>query len=856
MNRIYILFIVLILSITIFSCDQNVEHRKIKLSNEQVQTQSNQQLTTTIHLEPQERRSIAVLMFENLTGDHNLKWLQQGLTEMLIRTLSQSQNLSVLSTDRLFEILERLGQSHTAGDYDVDIAAIVAKAANVEAVLTGNITKKGQTLQINVKVREPNYGHILKEESVEGVGLENIFSMVDQLTAKIRSDLHLTLEKGEAGKSITAISTNSLDAWRHYTSGVELMYKALLPEGTIELAKAVECDSSFVSAYLRLCLMKFALGEINEGYDIFHKLLNLKLKATQQELYQIDLLKARLDRDLGKLIEVSQQWLQQYPDDRDAALNLADTYFYLHNYDKAVDYYKQTLSVDPNYKIVYNMLGYVHAYKGDFDKAISSLEQYLKLATDEPNPYDSMGEIYLYKGDFKHAEKSFKRALKINNTFTPSMIHLGNTYFDDGEYQKALTAFEQSLDYASDRVSKGDAFEHIASAHWRLGNMTKAVDNYVEAFKYRNDPYRIARRMNDLYLNNGDTLTAQKILEESYQKLKNLTEDNSNLVRSLANLSLWYDINIEETTDLLIKLSETADTESLKRWSRFYLTLLYLKTNQVEKEEQLSAEFGIFLIDNLKSIRDIFYDHFTWNSFLIYNQFAYNQTDKGIQKYNQLIQLCREYELNTLEMLFQLFLADLYYNSGDINNAIQLYKHAGVPEESKWLVIGPFDNKNGFHKKFPPEKEINFSKIYEDQSKTIMWQQANDGVAEGYINLKQIFSPNIWSVAYGLIYINSPQQQPAQFRIGTNEAVKLWLNGKQVWTFNRVRDAIFDDDVVDVSLKPGLNKMLIKVSNRLGDWGFYFRVTDNNGHGLTDIEFISPKENAIQLTQTNVRCEK
>jgi len=46
------------------------------------------------------------------------------------------------------------------------------------------------------------------------------------------------------------------------------------------------------------------------------------------------------------------------------------------------------------------------------------------------------------------------------------------------------------------------------------------------------------------------------------------------------------------------------------------------------------------------------------------------------------------------------------------------------------------------------------------------------------------------------------------------------------WKLNEHRNAIFDDDIIRVSLKKGLNKVLIKVCNRLGDWGFYFRVTD------------------------------
>ena len=81
-----------------------------------------------------------------------------------------------------------------------------------------------------------------------------------------------------------------------------------------------------------------------------------------------------------------------------------------------------------------------------------------------------------------------------------------------------------------------------------------------------------------------------------------------------------------------------------------------------------------------------------------------------------------------------------------------------------------------------------------------------------------------------------------QIRVGTNDAAKIWLNDELVWKFNSGRDASFDDDIIKVSLKSGLNKILIKVCNRISLWGYYFRITDEEGNGLPDIEFVSADE--------------
>lgn len=85
---------------------------------------------------------------------------------------------------------------------------------------------------------------------------------------------------------------------------------------------------------------------------------------------------------------------------------------------------------------------------------------------------------------------------------------------------------------------------------------------------------------------------------------------------------------------------------------------------------------------------------------------------------------------------------------------------------------------------------------------------------------------------------NVQSEQPkVQLRLATNEGGKLWLNGKRVWQMFRTEEVPLDHDIVSVVLHPGDNIVLLKVVNSFGDWGFYLRVTDENGKGMPDIEF-------------------
>ena len=838
--------LITVLIVNFFACDNNTERRKIKLSDESVSTSSNKQLTTTIHLEPAERRSVAVMFFENLTGDDNLQWLQKGLTEMLIRALSQSHSLSVLSTERLFEILDRLGRASSANNIDVDLAAIVAREANVETVLTGNITKVGDSLKINVRVHEANQGKILREESVEGPGLETIFSMVDNLTNKIKNNLQLASEKAERDKGIVELSTNSLDAWRFYIAGVDFSNKLMHADAIPKLDKAIELDSTFVAAYLKLYYEYLSQKEVKQAYNIFDKIQSLKSKASQKELYQIALIEAHSNNDIKTVINVNEEWIEQYPDDRDAYYSMATLYFNVHNFAKAIPHFKKTLAIDPKYKLALNQLGYSYVYVGDFPNAISTLKKYQKIAPDEPNPFDSLGEIYLFLGEFKDAEKQFEQALKINENFFHALKHLGHVNLDMGKYSEALKIFKMYRDKESTSILKSAASYNIALTNWRLGQRDKALNNFQQTVKHSKFSLPVVTYIYDIYLEKKDSTNAQKTLKQNYDRIKKSLKSGNRKIDSAAQLcllSLWYNFNINESIDILTEIIIDSDNASQTQ-IKFLLALLYIKSDQFEKIQKLWENFSPSeILAILKEVHHLSYSNM-WKYYSIINQ-AYNQsTTQGTNYYEEMINLSIENKAKTPEMIFRLFLADLYFKIGDVESAGQQLKIVGTPEEKTWLVIGPFDNKNGFQKKFPPEKKIRLNKVYEENGQSLTWQHPIDQMRDGFIDLKYIYQKSNWSVAYGLLYILSSDNRKVQFRIGSNEAIKVWLNDEEIWKFNDTRNAIFDDNVVNVSLKKGSNKVLVKVCNRLGDWGFYFRVTDENGNGVSDIQFISPDEQA------------
>ena len=782
------------------------------------------------------------MFFDNLTGDQNLQWLQKGLAEMFIRALSQSRYLSILSTDRLIEILNRVSNEHAIENSNLKLASLVAREANVEAILVGNISKDGDLLKINVQLKEPFQGRVLKEESIKGRGMEKILQMVDDLSQKIRQDLQVTLDQAEPGKSLSEITTNSLEAWRHYTNGIDFVNKFLIRDAIEQFQKAVELDSMFLSAYLRLWGLTLNEKMVVETDQVYQKVLSLKDRATKQEQFEIELIQARRKDDIKKLFELHKNRLRDYPDDRDANYAMAILYYGINNHAKAIDYLKKTIEIDPKHKLATNQLGYEYALTGDFKQAIQTLKRYRQLVPDEPNPYDSIGEIYSWMGDFKTAEKYFKKAIEINDQFVVAREHLSEIYLDQGAYEKGLKVMFKFLETSPEGIVKIKTYNNIAFTFWRLGKIDQAIHYFKKSLDENVFQYWATKQLQLLYAEKGDTSKAKDVLENAYRTIQQQL-DSEELIKQYYSVLTQFSLNdtlyIDDTIQLCKQVVEKVDNPVSELRCRFFLSLLYIKSKRYKELEQLwKSSDPLALINLYKDVRSIgFYN--LWKYYDLFNEYYYQNIERGIQYYNQMIKLSQESAARQFEVGFRMLLSDLYRYSGDEANSGYQLKMTGMPAEEKWLVIGPFDNKNGFNKKFPPEKQIKLEKEYFQKGQHISWQHADDGVTDGFIYLSKIFNDTKWTVGYGLIYVYSPHARKAQIRLGTDEGAKLWFNDTEIWRINHRRIAVIGDNIIHIDLKKGLNKVLIKVCNRSGDSGFYFRVTNQKGDGFPDIYFIA-----------------
>jgi hypothetical protein len=156
-------------------------------------------------------------------------------------------------------------------------------------------------------------------------------------------------------------------------------------------------------------------------------------------------------------------------------------------------------------------------------------------------------------------------------------------------------------------------------------------------------------------------------------------------------------------------------------------------------------------------------------------------------------------------------------------------KRVYIPE---WYVIGPFPNARddrlqrlGLDTPFPPEREIALDASYDGVNGRKVGWVLKQTPPRGRFDLYD-FDPYEMVVVYALTYVYAPAPTTAPLLLGSDDGVKVFLNGKEIHRFLAVRVAAPDQDRIPLALREGWNALLLKVENNYGGYNFYARIID------------------------------
>jgi eukaryotic-like serine/threonine-protein kinase len=373
-----------------------------------------------------DKPSVAVLYFENNTGNPQLDWLRTGLTDMMVTDLSQSPDVEVLGTDRLVQILTSMKRQDDRV-VSFDTVQEIAKRAGVKSVLLGSYMKSGDTIRINIKLQEATTGRILTSERVEAMGESNLFPTVDDLTRRIRAKFSIpravdptkgllvspaasTTARSTFDRDLIEVTTTSIEAYRYYAEGINLHERGREQEALSPLEKAVEIDPGFAMALGKLAIVYGNLLQMNHSAEYAERALEHVDRLTPRERYYIEGLYYFRKSETVKAIDAYKKVIELYPDHASSRHNLASIYDDLERYQESIPLYEELRRRGMTFPSTHGNLARSYAALGNFEQGNDVLQEFVRRNPDSAGGYRNLTELLMAWGKLDDATTANARA--------------------------------------------------------------------------------------------------------------------------------------------------------------------------------------------------------------------------------------------------------------------------------------------------------------------------------------------------------------------------------------------------------------------------------------------------------------
>ena len=371
-----------------------------------------------------DKPSIAVLPFENMTGDPKQEYFADGFTEQIITSLSKIPALFVISRNSTFTYKGKPVKVQQVGE-----------ELGVWYVLEGSLQKSSGRIRINVQFIDAISGQHLWAESYDRE-LKDIFSLQDEVILKITSAMSVNLTAGEQARA-WAEGTKSLEAYLKLMQGREYRYKG--NRESIALARrmaedAIALDPKYAEAYVLLGVTYYL--EVFQGTtrpkDVIPKATELMQKAlalngslaeARSSLGVLYTWSGRYDEGIAE----AERGVELDPNSGQANYNLALVLRWAGKSKEAIPVLQKAIRLEPMAPDNYNrQLALNYFQTGDCKEAIAMCEKGIKREPDNLVGRVTIAAVYGACGREAEARKEATEVLRINPKFTVESF-MGNT---------------------------------------------------------------------------------------------------------------------------------------------------------------------------------------------------------------------------------------------------------------------------------------------------------------------------------------------------------------------------------------------------------------------------------------------
>jgi tetratricopeptide (TPR) repeat protein/predicted Ser/Thr protein kinase len=535
-----------------------------------------------------QKPSVAVLYFENNTGNQQLDWLRTGLTDMLVTDLSQSPDVEVLPTDRLVQILTDMRRQDDK-QVSFDTVQEIARRAGVKQVVLGSYVKAGDTIRINLKLQDAATGRLVTAERVEALGESNLFPSVDDLTRRIKAKF--AVRSADPGKPLLSgptamttttgtsidrdlkeVTTSSVEAYRYYAEGINLHERAREDDAAVALEKAIAIDPNFAMALAKLAVIENNRFHPDKAEAYGKRALARIDRLTPRERYYVEgWYYSRSPETIMRGIEAYKKAVELYPDHASAMHNLALDYTRLERYRDAIPLYEDLLRRGAPITITYANLASAYMATGEPQRAETVLRQFLEKNPDSARVHAELGTLFRAAGKYEEAMAEYSKAESLDPGNLDPVWGQWQTQILQDHWAEAAALndrLRQSAD-ATWRCSADtdDAIER--TYHGRSADALRAYESTLKCIGGTNSRFTTQTRnaMADLLIALGQPAPAVALATKAIDDVHGDGPDviDSRILLALAHNRLGHDAEAARAMDALTGIANSLPSEAPKR---------------------------------------------------------------------------------------------------------------------------------------------------------------------------------------------------------------------------------------------------------------------------------------------------
>ncbi|MBA2334822.1 MAG: protein kinase, partial [Blastocatellia bacterium] len=451
-------------------------------------------------LNPKQIDSIAVMPFVNESGNSDVEYLSDGMTETLISSLSQLPNLNVKARSSVFRYKGK----------DTD-AQIIGKELNVQAILKGRVLQRGRDLILYVELVEAATENSLWKQTYNKT-LTNLVSLQSEIAQDVADKLKVKLSGADEQK-LAKNYTENAEAYQFYLKGRYHLLKTTRKEiekGGSYFQQAIAIDPSYALAYAGLADANRTLAMAGERPP---KEFMPMAKAAAAKAIELDETLAEAhgilgfvmywyDRDWDSAEREIRRSIELDPNNSDSRIYYAHLLSSTGRVSQSLSEARRSSELEPlnarNNALECQFL----LAAGQFDEALIKAKKVIDLNPDHWLPHQQAAAAYIEKGMYAEAVVESGKSIERNEFATVPRAFLGYALARSGMRAEAETVLNELL-----RMRKEDYASpySIAMVYYGLGNHDEAItwlENAVEA----RDPRVVFLTMDPKWKNfRGDT---------------------------------------------------------------------------------------------------------------------------------------------------------------------------------------------------------------------------------------------------------------------------------------------------------------------------------------------------------------